>query len=309
MLEVENLGYSYGPHRVLDGLSFSLGEGELFAVLGPNGAGKSTLFRCLLGLAGGYSGSIRIEGREVSSLSARGRARLMAYIPQAHEAAFDYSVLDIVLMGAASARGPFETPSRADERAARATLARLGIESLADRCYRRVSGGERQLVLIARALAQNTRLLIMDEPTANLDYGNQTRVMAEVARLAGSGYSIILSTHNPEQAFLWGTRAAVLYGGRFRADGLPSKALSESLLSEVYGVELKLYSLPAGAPAGYRCCLPAAAPQTAPEHVPGAASEPAGAALMPVTAAGAAAQPQHGKAGPQSRGGRQGGPV
>ncbi len=265
MLEVEDLGYAYGQHRVLNGLSFKVGEGELFAVLGPNGAGKSTLFRCLLGLAGDYSGSIKVEGHEVRLLHARDRARLMAYIPQAHEAAFDYSVLDVVLMGAASARGPFETPSRADEEAARATLARLGIENLAGRCYRRISGGERQLVLIARALAQNTHLLIMDEPTANLDYGNQTRVMAEVARLAKSGYSIILSTHNPEQAFLWGTRAAVLFGGRFRADGLPSEALSEELLSEVYGVALKLYPLAGASRPGYRCCLPAGSDAMEPE--------------------------------------------
>jgi iron complex transport system ATP-binding protein len=258
-LEARNLSYAYGPRRVFEGLSFSVGDGELFAVLGPNGAGKSTLFRCLLALLRDYGGSILVDGAEIRGLKERELSRLVAYIPQAHAAVFDYSALEVVLMGAAGSSRTFATPSPRDEAAALAELDKLGVAELADRSYARLSGGERQLVLIARALAQKARILVMDEPTANLDYGNQVRVMERVASLSKRGFTVILSTHNPEQAFLWATRAAVLFGGGFVADGRPAEVLSEELLARVYGVRVRLFPLGEGGNADYRCCVPESA--------------------------------------------------
>jgi iron complex transport system ATP-binding protein len=258
-LEARDLSYVYGKRPVLERLSFAVGEGELLAVLGPNGAGKSTLFRCLLALLRDYRGSVLVDGTEIRSLRERELARLVAYIPQAHSAVFDYSALEVVLMGASGASPTFSSPSRGDEAAALAELEQLGVADLAERSYARISGGERQLVLIARALAQRARILVMDEPTANLDYGNQVRVMERVASLSRRGLTVILSTHNPEQAFLWASRAAVLYGGSFVADGSPAEVLSEELLERVYGVRVRLFPLGEGGKAGYRCCVPESA--------------------------------------------------
>ena len=258
-LEARKLSYRYGDRRVLDSLDLELGEGELVALLGPNGVGKTTLFKCVLAMLSDYSGSILLDGREVRSLSASELARRAAYIPQAHLPAFDYSVLEVVLMGAAAGRGPFSSPTAEDEDYARSRLEALGIAGLADRSYGRISGGERQLALIARALAQRARLLVMDEPTANLDFGNQARVMEAISGLAEEGYGILLSTHNPEQAFLWAGRAAVLRGGRIEADGPPRSVLTEALLERLYGVPVRLFSLGGGPFGDYRACVPLAA--------------------------------------------------
>lgn len=258
-LEVRKLSYSYGARRVLDALDLELGEGELVALLGPNGVGKTTLFKCVLAMLRGYSGNILLDGRDVHSLSASELARRAAYIPQAHLPVFDYSVLEVVLMGAAAGRSPFSTPTAEDEAYAHSRLEALGIADLADRSYGRISGGERQLTLIARALAQRSHFLVMDEPTANLDFGNQVRVMEAIAGLAEEGYGILLSTHNPEQAFLWAGRAAVLREGRIEADGPPRSVLTEAVLQRLYGVPVRLFSVGGGPFGDYRACVPLAA--------------------------------------------------
>jgi iron complex transport system ATP-binding protein len=176
--------------------------------LGPNGVGKSTLFKCILSLLRSYSGDILLDGVSTRSLTERQIARSIAYIPQAHGPVFPYSVLDVVLMGAAGSHRFFALPRSEDEQYALAQLEALGIADMADRDYSLLSGGERQLVLIARALAQRAQILVMDEPTANLDYGNQVRVMEHITNLSRRGYGVLLSTHNPEHAFFWSWMAA-----------------------------------------------------------------------------------------------------
>jgi len=256
-LELRDLSFSYRDRSALRGISLTVRGGELVCLLGPNGAGKSTLFRCALSLLRSYQGSVLIGGTESRHLAADELSRRIAYIPQAHQGAFDYTALEIVLMGAAGGRSLFALPRRADEERARSRLADLGIAHLADRSYERISGGERQLVLIARSLAQEAPILVMDEPTANLDYGNQVLVMERVAELARRGYAVLLSTHNPEHAFLWATRAAVLVGGELIGDGPPSQLLTEPMLERIYGVKVGLFPLEGGM--GYRACVPHAA--------------------------------------------------
>ena len=185
-LEVSDLFFSYDETDVLKSVSFCADRGERIAVLGPNGVGKSTLFRCLLGFLEPKRGSVKIAGRDVRDYSRRALAAELAYIPQSYSPAFDHTVLDSVLMGLGAQLGPFDRPSREQTDAALRILDELGIGALASRGCMRISGGERQLMLLGRALIQNAHTLIMDEPTACLDYGNSFRVMQRIESLSAS---------------------------------------------------------------------------------------------------------------------------
>ena len=245
-IDVERLSFSYGAHPVLRDVSFRAEPGQLVAVLGPNGAGKSTLFRCMLGFLPHYQGSISLCGRDVRHLPRRELARLAAYIPQSSQPLFDYTVRDTVLMGA----DPFHAPGRRQQETADRALEQLGIQDLWDRGVNEISGGQRQLALIARAMAQQARILLMDEPTASLDYGNQFRLLRQVRALADSGYTVLLSTHNPEHAFRFATHALVLQDGGVRAWGPVKETLTEELLRDMYRIPLTVADIPlAGGPA------------------------------------------------------------
>lgn len=240
-LEVQELSFSYrNGRRVLDDLSFTAGGGQVVGVLGANGAGKSTLFKLLLGLLPLKKGAIRVNGQALASLSTRKRAREMAYIPQSQPGVFSFSVMDLVLMGTTASFGLFGQPGAGEREAAHRALALLGIESFADRPFDQMSGGEQQLALIARAVAQDAPILIMDEPCASLDYGNQIRVLEEIRTLAEKGYLVLFSTHNPQHVFLYAHQVLLIDGHSVRAFGPPREVLSEPLLSHVYGIPVRL---------------------------------------------------------------------
>ena len=184
-IDVQDLVFSYGGADVLQGVSFCADRGERIAVLGPNGVGKSTLFRCLLGFLEPKRGCVKIAGRDVQAYSRRALAAELAYIPQSYSPAFDHTVLDSVLMGLSAQLGTLEQPGPVQTRAAMQILTELGIDGLAGRGSMHISGGERQLMLLGRALMQNAHTLIMDEPTASLDYGNSFRVMQRIESLSG----------------------------------------------------------------------------------------------------------------------------
>lgn len=224
---------------MLRDVSFAAKPGELIALLGPNGAGKSTLMRCMLGFLKNYTGQIRMEGQDIRQFSRGQLSKKVAYIPQSAPAVFNYSVLDTVLMGATNSVGVLGSPGAEQERRALETLESLGIGHLAKRGCEELSGGERQLALLARALIQDARFLVMDEPTANLDYGNQNRVMERVSELAERGYTILFSTHDPNQALLYATRALTLFDGGILTDGVPDAALTETVLKTLYGIDVR----------------------------------------------------------------------
>lgn len=240
-LTVNDLSYSYTKDMpVLKGVSFTADKGEFLSVLGPNGAGKSTLFRCLLGGIDSYSGAIELDGREVRGLSRRELAARIAYIPQIHRPTFGYSVLDTALMGLTRELSPFRSPTAEQEKRAMEALEQMGVARLAARNFATLSGGERQLVLIARALCQRSDILLMDEPTSSLDYGNQLRVLQRVGELAERGYTVILSTHDPQHALRFSQRVLALRDGQVAAFGDTREVLTESLLERLYGVDAAL---------------------------------------------------------------------
>lgn len=245
-IETRNLAIGYPGHEVGSEISLAAGPGAVLCLLGPNGSGKTTLFKTLLGLLPARGGQVNLAGQAIEDLPRAEIARRVAYVPQAHAAPFAYSALEVVLMGRTARLGLFAQPGDTDRDAARNALARLHIDDLADADYTRLSGGQRQLVLVARALAQETPVLVMDEPTASLDFGNQTLVLQEIAGLAADGLTVILSTHDPDHAFAVGTDAALLHEGRVRATGAPSAALTAEALSSVYGVDVRVEGLADG---------------------------------------------------------------
>lgn len=237
---VEHLRFAYGTKDVLTDVSFAANSGELTAVLGPNGVGKTTLFRCILGLQKRYTGAIRVGGADAKTLSARALAHRIAYIPQIHAQTFGYSVLDMVLMGTSHALSALSLPGPGEVAAAESALARLGIESLARKNFSHLSGGEQQLTLIARALAQHAEALLMDEPTASLDYGNQAHVLGVVRSLADDGFTVMLSTHNPQHALWYADKTLALLDGRAVACGPPAEVMDAALIERLYHTEVSL---------------------------------------------------------------------
>lgn len=254
-IRVEHLSFSYGNHVVLEDISFIAEEGLLLSILGPNGVGKSTLFRCILGLIHNYTGNITIDGKNMKSMSERELAKRISYIPQAHYPYFNYSVFDMVLMGATNQLSSIGMPGRRQEAEAVAALEKMGIVHLKERGFSHISGGEQQLVLMARALLQNARIWILDEPVANLDFGNQVKVLSRLKQMAKEGYLILQSTHNPDQTYLFSDRILALQNGKVIAEGKPEEIFTEDLIKKLYDIDVNIKSLYENK---IRICIPAA---------------------------------------------------
>ena len=240
MLAARALAFGFPGRRIGADVSLDVARGETLAVLGGNGAGKTTLLRTLLGLIPSLHGAVEIDGAPVARLSPVERARRVAYVPQQHAPPFAFTVSEAVMMGRAARLATFARPGAADRAAVEAALQRLGIGALADRAVTEISGGERQLTLIARALAQEAPMLVLDEPTASLDFGNRARVLAELDRLRESGLSIVFSTHEPEHALAHADHALLLAGGRALASDAVARALTAENVTRLYGIPVDL---------------------------------------------------------------------
>lgn len=251
MLIAADLAFGYPGRTIGRGVTLCVSPGEVFCLLGPNGCGKTTLFKTLLGLLRPHGGRLELDGRPVAGTPRREFARRVAYVPQATAATFPFTVFDVVLMGRASALGSFERPSAKDRQIVRETLSQLGIEHLASRSYTAISGGERQMALIARALAQRPAMIVMDEPTASLDFGNQALILRQILALAAGGMAVILSTHEPGHAFACADTVALMCAGGIVMTGTPDAALTQETLGSLYGVEVAVARL-----AGRGVCVP-----------------------------------------------------
>lgn len=236
VLQLRQLSTGHGRRRVGQALDLEIAAGEVLCLLGPNGCGKTTLFRTVLGLLPPLAGQVLVQGQPVQAWPRAQFARCVGYVPQAQAGVFSFAVLDMVLMGRAARLPTFARPGANDRAVALQCLERLGMAHLAQRSYTELSGGERQLVLIARALAQEPALLVMDEPTASLDFGNQIRVLEQIATLRAQGMAVLMSTHQPEHALRAADRIALLGQGRLLAVGAPRATATSAALAGLYGV-------------------------------------------------------------------------
>jgi iron complex transport system ATP-binding protein len=245
-----DLTIGYSDRVVGRGLDVTLAQGEVLALLGPNGSGKTTLLKTLLGILAPLAGAASIDGRSLSAYSIRERARRIAYVPQVHTPTFAFTVETLVLMGRTAHGSLFSRPSAADRTVAARALEQFGIAHLAQRPYTMISGGERQLVLLARALAQEPQFIVLDEPTASLDFGNQGKVMREIRALAASGHGVLFTTHDPNHAMRAADRAYLLRDGQRIADGKVAEVLTREQLEGLYGAPVeKLTDVTSGASA------------------------------------------------------------
>ncbi len=244
MICVENLIFRH-PHMsspVVNDVSFSVEQGHLAVLLGPNGSGKTSLFKCIAGLWHPENGRVLFDGRNIVNMSFRERAGLLAVVPQEHTPPFPYSVFEAVLMGRAPHVGLYAAPSSADEDAVVSALEAVGISALADRCYTRISGGERQLVLIARALAQEAPLLLLDEPTSHLDFRNQHMVLETVRRVAtAKNLTVLMTLHDPNLASYFAHHIIMLKAGAIVSTGNPETALTEENLGNLYNIGIGVF--------------------------------------------------------------------
>ena len=237
-LDVEDITFGYDARNVLEHLTLHYESPDVLCILGSNGQGKSTLLQCIIGAFRTSAGSITVDGRAVAEYPPREFARKIAYIPQSHTPSFAYPVIDIVMMGRTSRMGYLANPGKEEHDAAMAQLEYLGIAHLAEKPYTGISGGERQLVMIASALAQEPELMILDEPTAHLDFGNQYKFIQLVEKLRARGMGVLMTTHFPDHALALECTTSVLSGGRIVATGNAHDIITDDAMGDLYGIEV-----------------------------------------------------------------------
>lgn len=240
--EIRNISCGYGEKCIINDISFSVKDGEILCILGPNGVGKTTLLKAMLGFLKIKAGERLLDGEDISKWSFKKTAKYMSYVPQSQSQIFPFSVIDVVVMGRLAHLNSFASPSPKDIEIAENSLAELNISFLKNRVYSELSGGEKQMVLIARALTQKPMVLFLDEPTANLDFGNQIKVLSCIKRLAASGISIIMTSHFPDHAFLCSATVALLQKKNKFMIGSFDKIVTEKNLNSAYEVDVKIVS-------------------------------------------------------------------
>ncbi|HQI68891.1 MAG TPA: ABC transporter ATP-binding protein [Methanothrix sp.] len=234
MLHVKDLQFQYGIQPVLKDISFQVGQGQLCGLFGPNGCGKTTLFKCCLKFLKNQGGQIRVDGQDIKDLRIEEMAKLVAYVPQEHKPPFPYLVKDVVLMGRTPRLKSLFGTNKEDRQKALGALKLLGLLEIADKPYNQLSGGQRQLVLIARAVAQETPLMFLDEPTSALDFSNQIRIWRIMKQIAESGVTILACSHDPNHVSWYCDRVVVMNHNHILREGPPQEVITEPVLDEIY---------------------------------------------------------------------------
>jgi iron complex transport system ATP-binding protein len=256
VLQMKGAGLGYNGRAIVHDVDLEIRSGDILCLLGQNGAGKTTLFRTMLGFIRPVYGTISLDGRDLSRLSPKEVAGLVSYVPQSYAMPFSYKVRDVVLFGRTAHLGMFAAPGNKDRSIAMECLEILDMAHLADRPFNELSGGERQMVIIARALAQEARFMILDEPASNLDYGNQVRVIRKIRELARRSIGVLMATHHPDHAFMTASRVAVLSNGRLCHNGTPDEMLTPETLKSVYGVDVQVFDAPDYGEGTRKVCAP-----------------------------------------------------
>lgn len=242
MIELKRVSVGYGMTSVVDNINLCFESGHFYCLLGANGIGKTTLFKTILGLLPPLSGEVFIDGKRLDSMSLAALSECISYVPQAKMSAYDMGVRDVVVMGRTRFIKKFSQPSEHDYEMCEVILKRLGIQSLADKHYSELSGGEQQIVLIARALTQEAQFILMDEPASNLDFENQKKVLECLQQLSDSGAGIVLSSHSPDHAIYCDMELVLIDKNKCIHTGKIDEMLTDQLLKEVYGVDIHMIS-------------------------------------------------------------------
>ncbi|HEX3012770.1 MAG TPA: ABC transporter ATP-binding protein [Methanobacterium sp.] len=252
LMEMINGTFSYNTgDNIFENINFSIKKGDIFCILGANGTGKTTLIKCLNGLMKLDSGNVLLNGKDIYSLNHADIAKNIGYIPQTHNSTFPFTVLDVVLMGRAPHLDLFSSPGEKDIKIAENSLKSLNIFHMRDKPYTEISGGEQQLVFIARILTQEPRILILDEPTSHLDFGNQIRTLNIIEKLAKKGLSVVMSSHFPDHAFISASKVAIMKGKNFIDIGTPDDVITEENMEKTYGINVKIMDIE-----NRRACIP-----------------------------------------------------
>ena len=259
LLQVENLRCGYGKKHTVEivhGVSFSVDEGEFVCIIGANGCGKTTTLKALMGLLPALGGEVSIRGADISKMPERELAQHFAYIPQAHTPPFPFSVADVVLMGRTPYINRLSRTTARDRQIAYSALELLGITHLAKTEYTQLSGGQQQLVLIARALTQQSDILVMDEPTAALDFGNQQLVLSRMHMLSRLGKAVIMVTHDPDHALFCADRVVVMDSGNVLTEGTAEECITTEMLEKIYGTDARVLDVEVEPGRIERVCIP-----------------------------------------------------
>lgn len=243
MIHVDNLSCGYKNKKILKNVSFQGESGDIICILGPNGSGKSTLIKTIVGLLEPIEGKVCIEGENIKDWSFNRRSKNISYIPQTFSSTFQYTGLDIVLMGRTSYLGFGSSPTEEDEKIALDAMKMLNILELKDKIYSKMSGGERQLVKIAQAIAQQAKIIVMDEPTNNLDFANQVIMLNYLKECAEKGMIVIMATHFPEQVLSYGTKTLLVKDGTVKVVEKPRENLKDKDLRDLYGIDVRIVEL------------------------------------------------------------------
>jgi iron complex transport system ATP-binding protein len=257
LIRVRGAAFRFGRRDVFSGLDLDVHPGEVLSILGPNGCGKTTLLRCLGGALALAEGSVTLGGTDIAGLDAGARARRIGFLFQQHVPSFPFRVLDVVAMGRAPHLGLFGSPSAKDMALAEQALERVGMHGVQARPYTDLSGGERQLVLLARTLVQAPDVILLDEPTAHLDVKHQMLCLQTLVALAAQGLTLVMTTHDPNHALLCGGRVALMHHGRFIAVGAAADVVTDAGLTATYGIAMAVFAVPRrSGPGELRLCSP-----------------------------------------------------
>jgi iron complex transport system ATP-binding protein len=252
MMEMVDGSFSFVEnHNVFEDINFSVQKGDIFCILGANGTGKTTLIKCLNGLMKLNSGEVLLNNKNLYSLSHSEIAKNIGYIPQVHTSTFPFSVLDVALMGRSPHLDLFESPEEKDYKIAEKSLKTLNIYHMRNKPYTEISGGEQQLVFIARVLTQEPSFLLLDEPTSHLDFGNQIRTLDIIEKLAKDSLSVVMSSHFPDHAFISANKVAIMKEGNFIDVGTPEEVITEENMEKTYGIKVKIVDI-----GERRACIP-----------------------------------------------------